>query len=158
MAERGGSATSSAPQARILFQSSSVRSMVDEMTTSPAHKHIEGLRPRHCCEPSCRAVFSVCASCDRGQRYCSEACRKQRRVVQVRAAGKRYQESESGRWTHCRRQQTYRERQSRTPVTHQAMAPVTSAVAPLRRPLIECAICGRSSPWINPFPAIPLRR
>ena len=128
------------------------------MTTTPAHTHIEGLRPRHCCEPSCRAVFSVCASCDRGQRYCSAACRRQRRVVQVRAAGKRYQASEAGRRAHCCRQQTYRERQSRTPVTHQAVAPVTAAGTPLRSPLSECAICGCSDRWVNPFHRIVPRR
>ena len=131
--------------------------MVEEMTTKQAHSHIEGLRPRHCCEPSCRAVFSVCARCDRGQRHCSDACRTQRRAVQVRAAGKRYQESEAGRRAHCRRQQTYRERQSPPPVTHQAMAPVTTAGTPLRRPLTECAICGRSNRWINPFHRIAPR-
>ena len=32
-------------------------------------------------------MFAVCASCDRGQRYCSELCRSRRRRNQVRAAG-----------------------------------------------------------------------
>jgi hypothetical protein len=47
--------------------------------------------------PSCSAMFALCASCDRGQRYCSELWRSRRRGSQVRAAGKRYQASEAGK-------------------------------------------------------------
>ena len=122
------------------------------------HSHLEGLRPRHCCEPTCRAVFSVCASCDRGRRYCSEACRRRRRRAQTKAAGRRYQASAAGRQAHCCRQQTYRERQSRPPVTHQALAPAITTTNPSRSPLAKCAICGLSNPWSNPFHRMVPRR
>lgn len=49
------------------------------------------------CDPGCNAVFAVCRSCDPGQRYCSAACRKRRRQQQLRAAGRRYRATDSGR-------------------------------------------------------------
>jgi hypothetical protein len=61
-------------------------------------------------EPNCGVMFAVCASRDRGQRYCSERCRSRQRRNQVRAAGKRYQASKAGKRAHCRRQQAYRVR------------------------------------------------
>jgi len=118
---------------------------------SAAHGHVEGLRPRQCCEPSCGAMFAVCASCDRGQRYCSELCRSRRRRNQVRAAGKRYQTSETGKRAHCRRQQAYRERRSASPVTHQAMATITNPTTSERTSLGQCAICGLLNRWTNPY-------
>jgi len=122
---------------------------VCEMLTS--HDHVEGLRPRQCCEPRCGAMFAVCASCDRGQRYCSELCRSRQRRNQVRAAGKRYQASEAGKRAHCRRQQVYRERRGEASVTHQAMAPVTGPPTPEGRSLAHCAICGQLNRWTNPY-------
>jgi hypothetical protein len=31
----------------------------------------DGLRLRRCCDPACNAVFAICRTCDRGQRYCT---------------------------------------------------------------------------------------
>src|ERR1017187_2166237 len=70
------------------------------------------LRMRTCGSPECRAVFAVCANCDRGQRYCSPSCRETVRRGQRRAADRRYQQSERGRQFHRRRQCRYRERQA----------------------------------------------
>lgn len=110
------------------------------------HDHVEGLRPRQCFESKCNAMFAVCASCDRGQRYCSELCRSRQRRDQVRAAGKRYQSSEAGKRVHCRRQQAYRARHGQVSVTHQAMAPITAPPIHERRSLAECTICGQGEP------------
>lgn len=115
------------------------------------HDHIEGLRPRHCAEPSCNAVFAVCACCDRGQRYCSEPCRRRSRQAQLRAAGKRYQSTEEGKRAHGRRQQAYRERREEAAVTHQPMVPIISPStfgAPI---LTQCAICGQYNPSIDAY-------
>jgi hypothetical protein len=129
---------------------------VDEMRT--VREHVEGLRPRRCCEPNCGAMFAVCASCDRGQRYCSEPCRSTQRRRQVRAAGRRYQASEAGKRAHCRRQQAYREHHDEAPVTHQAMASITAPTTPNRHSLTQCTICGRLNRWTNPYYRIAPRR
>ena len=49
------------------------------------------LRPRRC--NACESIFSVCSHCDRGQRYCSDLCRKQARQEQRRAANRRHQQT-----------------------------------------------------------------
>ena len=54
--------------------------------------------PRQCCEPICSAMFAVCATCDRGQRYCSELCRSRRPAA---LPGKR-----GGTDAHCQRQES----------------------------------------------------
>lgn len=66
---------------------------------------------------SCTAIFYVCRHCYRGQRYCGDACRKQARLEQRRAANKRYQQSEAGHRTHRMRQRNYRLRHSGARVT-----------------------------------------
>ncbi len=53
----------------------------------------------------------VCA-CDRGQRYCSLACRHRARLHQRRHANRRYQQSPEGRLDHRDRQRRYRQRQA----------------------------------------------
>lgn len=66
--------------------------------------------PRQCCEPICSAMFAVCATCDRGQRYCSELCRSRRRVTrQARRDGRALPTTG-----------VYREWLGAAPVTHQA--------------------------------------
>jgi hypothetical protein len=50
------------------------------------------LRPR-----VCRALFTICISCDRGQRYCSPECRSEVRRRQRHDANCRYQQSDLGR-------------------------------------------------------------
>jgi len=65
----------------------------------------------------------ICSSCDRGQTYCSEACRSTARRRLVREAGERYQRTDGGRENHTRRQKLYRFRKAgvlERGVTHQS--------------------------------------
>lgn len=130
-------------------------------------------------------MFFLCSHCDRGQRYCSFACRRQARLRQHRAANRRYQQSPEGRLDHRDRQQQYRERQCRARVTDQgsivSVCPASSqcgaveapspdahkpAVAaslprlPGNRPGVRlcCRVCGRAGRFIDQFPPIPRRR
>jgi hypothetical protein len=41
------------------------------------------------------------------------------------------------------------------PVTDQPVAPITSEAPPQPPTVCQCAICGRRSLWIDPFPTIP---
>jgi len=59
----------------------------------------------------CHTEVLVCADCDRGQRYCSAACRKQARLASQRRASRVYQNSRVGRCYHARRQRRLRARQ-----------------------------------------------
>jgi hypothetical protein len=115
------------------------------------------LRLRTCCHAASRAVFTICVSCDRGQHYCSPACRSEVRRRQRHDANRRYQQSELRRESHRRCQQRYRERASQPPVTDQGVAPVTSPAPPQRPTVCQCAICGRHSLWIDAFPSIARR-
>jgi len=47
-----------------------------------------------------RAVFFICAHCDRGHRYCSVRCRQQNRAQQRRRANALHQQSLEGRLGH----------------------------------------------------------
>ena len=118
----------------------------------------EGLRPRRCCDPSCNAMFAVCRGCDRGQRYCSDACRKRMRQRQLASAGRRYQATPAGQQAHCRRQRAYRQRQSEACVTHQGPVSITTSRPSAGGCLTQCAICGQPNRWINPFYWLPVRR
>jgi len=90
------------------------------------------IRLKVCASPECRAVFTICISCDRGQRYCSAACRDAVRRQARREADRRYQGSERGRQAHHCRQRRYRQRQATARVTDQACRPFTAASAPTR--------------------------
>lgn len=68
------------------------------------------LRQRVCRGRQCHAVFWICRHCDRGQCYCSEACRTQARLEQRRRANCRHQRSPEGRLDHRDRQREYRRR------------------------------------------------
>jgi hypothetical protein len=70
----------------------------------------EPFRQRFCCAAACGARFFVCRACDRGQRYCSAACRAQARAQQRRTARQRHQRSVAGRLDHRDRQRAYRRR------------------------------------------------
>ena len=119
----------------------------------------ECLRIRSCCDPNCRVVFTICASCDRGQRYCSAACRQRMRREHVRAAGRRYQASPHGRLRHRLRQRAYRRRASQGSVTHPPVASIANSVVHPPRSLQECMQCLRQSAWIELFPDFrPSRR
>lgn len=117
------------------------------------------LRQRQCRVESCGAVFYVCSSCDRGQRYCSERCREKARRRQRRAANRRHQGSDEGRLDHRDRQREYRLRTVGR-VTDQGGGSGVSS--PTLRPLTElffeagvgevfCRLCGRRGTLIDPF-------
>jgi len=135
----------------------------DGMILGVAQMNIAGdaiLRPRFCAHTACRAAFTICVSCDRGQRYCSPECRLEVRRRQRHEANRRYRQSKPGRESHRLCQQRYRNRARQPAVTDQPIAPITSGAAPDPPTVGQCAICGRRSPWIDPFPTIPrqLRR
>jgi len=119
-------------------------------------------------------VFWICRHCDRGQCYCSPACRDQARIEQRRRANCRHQRSPEGRLDHRDRQREYRTRcRARTRVTDQGSLPIASSgnmpewdmettpmvvppspAAVLARPgpLLHCIVCGRSGRFVDPFP------
>jgi hypothetical protein len=115
------------------------------------------LRMRRCCGRDCGVVFFVCIGCDRGQRYCSDACREAARRRQTRAANSRYQRSETGKQTHRLRQRAYRKRTLERSVTYQGhtSAPAPPAIRSLLPP--TCLVCRHRTVWINPYPALPYR-
>jgi hypothetical protein len=147
----------------------------------PVHGEVV-LRQRVCRGQGCQTVFWICRHCDRGQRYCSPACRTEARRRQHRAANRRYQQSPEGRLDHRDRQQHYRERRCRPRVTDQSSLSVispapsgygetitTPAVAARRVQSsgrlekriglwLRCSICGRPGRFVDPFPHIPRRR
>jgi len=143
------------------------------------------LRQRFCLGSECRAVFFLCSRCDRGQRYCSLACRDQARFHQRRCANRRHQQSPEGRLDHRDRQRQYRQRRARARVTDQGSlliaGPALSECGPVEATPIEvpdgsavdllprwpqtrpgvwlcCRVCGRRGRLIEPFPRIPKRR
>ncbi len=143
------------------------------------------LRQRVCLGSGCRAVFFLCSHCDRGQRYCSLACRDQARLRQRRCANRRHQRSLEGRLDHRDRQREYRRRQAQARVTDQGSLLIASSASsrcgpeqaipvevpdrsgaaarprwPETRPGVWlcCRICGRLGRFIDPFPRIPRRR
>ena len=63
----------------------------------------------------CRTLTQLCGSCFRGQSYCSASCRLAARRCSLRAAGKRYQRTETGRLKHAARQRAYAARRSARP-------------------------------------------
>jgi hypothetical protein len=141
------------------------------------------LRLRVCFGNECRAVFFLCSRCDRGQRYCSLACRERARVEQRRRANRRHQQSPEGRLDHRDRQRAYRERcrhrALQASLTDQGslstVCPASSGCGkPTSRTLLphwpakhcwtdtrewlRCRICGRAGRFIDPFPHLPRGR
>lgn len=135
-------------------------------------------RQRFCQASNCGALLFICSRCDRGQRYCSSACRKQARREQWRAASRRHQQSPQGRLDHRDRQRSYRQREAAStqiptpnPVTHQgsqtestpAILPrfrlqevINSATHRLLKPLSDlglliCQFCEQQGRFVNPF-------
>jgi hypothetical protein len=153
---RHDGATSSRRRRQSSVRSSVGSRIVRRVSKSAATDPCENvLRLRRCCDPTCSIVFAICASCDRGQRYCSESCRKRMRRQQLLAAGRRYQATEPGRQAHSHRQRAYRQRQVQEPVTHQGPMLSTTTAAPQGGSLSQCAVCGHSSRWIDPFSPLP---
>jgi len=143
------------------------------------------LRLRICLGNQCRAMFFLCSHCDRGQRYCSRACRDRARLDQRRCANRRHQQSPEGRLDHRDRQRQYRQRRAQARVTDQGSlsitcpalcrggpAEVTAIKTPHRSGLVLlppqpdarpgvrlcCRVCGRAGRFIDPFPRIPRRK
>jgi hypothetical protein len=140
------------------------------------------LRLRWCRVSGCQALFWICSHCDRGQSYCSQACRGEARRRQHRAANQRYQRSPEGQLDHRDRQRAYRERRAATRVTDPSSLSVVSPAPfgcgeairkaaavrlptrlPGQRPRLSlwwlrCSVCGRPSRFLDPFPSIPRRR
>lgn len=114
------------------------------------------LRNRNC--RGCGVVFCVCGRCDRGQCYCSPLCRRGARRQQLRAANRRHQRTDAGRRLHRMRQREYRLRLAKARVTDHGSPVIVLPGGTQRNRLGSCAVCGRYSRWIDPFPAIPLPR
>jgi hypothetical protein len=114
------------------------------------------LRNRNC--RACGFVFCVCSHCDRGQSYCSQECRREARRQQLRAANRRHQRTHAGRRLHQMRQRDYRRRRAGARVTDHGSAVIVLPASAQRNGLGSCAVCGRYSRWIDPFPAIPPSR
>jgi hypothetical protein len=131
-------------------------------------------RQRFCRAFSCGAVFWICRSCDRGQRYCSESCRSRTRLQQRRAANRRHQQSPEGRLDHRDRQRAYRARLKGRVTDHsrrsrklyrmihlfspdhyrvRASQEVMHARkrVPIQRFQPVCRICGRFGLWVEAF-------
>ena len=133
----------------------------------------ESFREERC--GRCRQVFAICRGCDNGQIYCRPVCASEVRTASKRRARARHQASPLGRKDHRDHQRAYRARQRklRSSVTDQgskkvdaptkvpmpAQLPVTTPVAEaprggsdlngLKRDLVHCAFCGRTSGWIR---------
>jgi hypothetical protein len=118
---------------------------------------------RRCHAPSCGALFFICRSCYRGQRYCSERCRQLTRLQQRREANRRHRQSPEGRLDHRDHQQAYRRRRLLRRVTDQASAnasasgnisqtdPIEPRPGRLAPPRVCCIVCGRRGRFIEIF-------
>jgi hypothetical protein len=123
-------------------------------------------RQRFCRARECGARFFLCPACDRGQCYCSAACRRSARLLQRRAARQRHQCSPAGRLDHRDRQRAYRRRLAVRHHTEQATAPppATASLPTAEKTVTDHAsqapvVSGklRASAWRWPLTA-PLRR
>ena len=106
---------------------------------------------RHYLCARCRKAVIICSHCDRGQRYCTQACATQARHTAARAAGCRYQDSRRGRHAHAERQRLYRAKHKE--VTHQGSPPDGPAVPLRSEPTVpaiaahwHCCRCHRPLP------------
>jgi hypothetical protein len=117
------------------------------------------LRQRQCRAESCGAVFYLCRSCDRGQRYCSERCREKSRRQQRRTANRRHQRSDEGRLDHRDRQREYRlrlvgrvtDQGSDGEVSSSTLGPLTEWPFETEAGAVFCRLCGRRGTLVDPF-------
>ncbi len=114
-------------------------------------QHVRPDCRRFVCD-QCAQVVYICSWCDRGQRYCSDECRRRARRQNQREANQRYQRTRRGRLLHAQRQAAYRARQ-RAPdekVTHHSCH---AEVRPAR--VISCVTrrpkrsVGPSTLWVD---------
>ena len=68
----------------------------------------------NCARCNCQVI--ICSCCDRGNIYYEPNCSQAARKESLNAAGKRYQNTYSGKLNHAKRQRCYRERIKK--VTH----------------------------------------
>jgi hypothetical protein len=129
---------------------------------------------------ACGTLFCICRSCDRGQHYCSDPCRRRGYAQHRRAANQRHQRSPEGRLDHRDHQRDLRWRLVRarwrtqksvtdkTPPTPSACPnmPVAIMAIPLSGPRdaqslplrffgspgwLRCVVCGRRGRFVNPY-------
>jgi len=127
------------------------------------------MRQRFCVRLECRTMFFVCRSCDRGQRYCGNACRQLVRSKQRRDASRRYQQSADGRFNHRLNQRAYRQRraqlqrsgmQNKETVTDQGSAHVLAMAISVRLIVAWAQLSGfglSNPPTTTALPVIMLR-
>ncbi len=72
---------------------------------------------------ACRCQCVICSGCDHGQRYCDQGCAVRARTSTLRAAGKRYQRTRRGRFSHATRQRRCKK------VTHHGSAVQPAALS-----------------------------
>jgi hypothetical protein len=106
----------------------------------------------------CHAQVRICSRCDRNNIYCISTCSRQSRVLSLRMAGKRYQNSLRGRQMHARRQQRYRA-QKKIVTHHSSLPQPPNDLLPpkpndrIKQPArgdICCQFCGKPcSPFIR---------
>jgi hypothetical protein len=117
---------------------------------------------RYCHARECGALFYICRPCYRGQRYCTDPCRRSARQEQKRAANRRHQQCLEGRLDHRDRQRAYRIRKRLCRVTDQGsgVGPTSDSIArpdpiePTRREVVGrrhicCLVCGRRGTFID---------
>jgi len=90
----------------------------------------------------CGALFYLCQSCYRGQRFCDDGCRRPARRRQRRAANRRHRHTPEGRLDarDRKRRQRDRDRARRTSVTDPrspTLSPSASVPPPSPPPCIE---------------------
>ncbi len=77
----------------------------------------------------CFQIFSICRSCYRGHRYCSELCSKKYKKINNRRSNIRYRKTRKGKFNQASRQNSYRKKEK---VTDQSSnTPVSNANAEL---------------------------
>jgi hypothetical protein len=112
-------------------------------------------RHRLCGYSGCHGLFTICVSCDRGQRYCSSACRAAARREQRSRANRRYQEGVAGREAHRKCQQRYRARSVSPPVTDQPEVSLSTPVEATSQVPRACVVCGAKGSWVDTTPSLP---
>ena len=98
----------------------------------------------------CRIQVRICRSCDRGNRYCGEACSAEGRRRSVRRAGRGFLQTLAGRLGHARRQRAFRARKKC--VTHQGSATAATEGEPLLAQAMEPVriLMAAARPWRSP--------
>ena len=77
----------------------------------------------------CFQIFTICRSCYRRHRYCSELCSKKSRKLKNRSSNKNYRKTRKGKLNQSKRQNFYRKKEK---VTDQSSnPPVANAIAEL---------------------------